>query len=242
MRRMESENHRALWEKKRVLRAVYEDYYDEIIRRCHAGPILEIGAGVGNLKERVGDLLSVDIVHSDWTDVVADAQALPFATCSFANVIAVDVLHHVAKPLSMLRECTRVLENNGSLIILEPAVTPVSWSFYKFLHPERLDLSVDPLKDAPLSDPRDPDDANQALATLLVTRYAERLEHACRGLEIVERRWLSLLVYPLSGGFRPWSMIPAIAAPALLRIDRCLSPLLGRWFGFRLLIVLRKVV
>ncbi len=241
MSRIEVENHRALWEKKPVLRAVYEDYYSEITRRCRPGPTLEIGAGVGNLKEHVRDLLSVDIVSSDWTDVVADAQALPFEACAFSNVIAVDVAHHVARPLWMLRECARVLAAGGLLLLLEPAITPLSWPFYKFLHPERLDLSVNPFDDSPLSDPRNPDDANQAVATLIVSRYADRLPHACPDLEIIERQWMSLVVYPLSGGFRPWSLIPAFATPALLRVDRSLEALLGRLCGFRLLIVLRKV-
>ena len=59
-----------------------------------AGPglTIEIGGGIGNLKQRLADVITTDIQSAPWLDCVADAQQLPFAADSAANIVMVDVL------------------------------------------------------------------------------------------------------------------------------------------------------
>jgi hypothetical protein len=45
---------------------------------------------------------------------------------------------------------------------------------------------------------------------------------------------------PLTGGFRSWSLLPAFAAAPPLKLERLLSPLPGRWFGFPLLVAMQN--
>ena len=52
--------------------------------------------------------------------------------------------------------------------------------------------------------------------------------------------WLSVFVFPLSGGYQSWSLIPESLAPTLLAIDNALSPNLGRLLGYRLHVVLER--
>ena len=241
MTRIEREDHRAIWERKPALRKVYKDYYDRILAQCRQGSTLEIGSGIGNLKDYCPQLTSVDIVTGESVDVVSDAQALPFAGGSFSNIVAVDTLHHVACPFHMLRESARVLRPGGRLLLLEPGVTIGSWFFYRFLHPERVDFDVNPLAEESLSDGRDPDDANQAVATLLTGKYRDQLSHVCPQLRLVSHHWLSLFVYPLSGGFRPWSLVPNALVDSSLKLDSRLAPLLGRLLGFRLFMIIDRI-
>ncbi len=229
---------RQTWEDKPVLRAIYRDYYRRIVERCRPGRTLEVGGGSGNLKTMLPDVVSSDIVDLPWLDVTADAQALPFTDASFANIVAVDVLHHIERPVRFLREAARVLSSGGRLILLEPAITTLSHPFYHRFHPEPVDMAADPLADGPLSPDRDPFDANQAIASLLVRRHADALRQTVPDLSLAEARYLSLLAYPLSGGFRPWSLIPAGLVPAALWLERGLEPIVGRLMGFRLLLVL----
>lgn len=60
-------------------------------------------------------------------------------------------------------------------------------------------------------------------------------------MRLVRADWLSLFAYPLSGGFRPWCLLPRRSIKALLRIERRLAPVLGRFMAFRLFIVFEKV-
>ena len=101
-------------------------------------------------------------------------------------------------------------------------------------------MAADPLADGPLSPDRDPFDANQAIASLLVGRHADALSAAVPEVTLSESRHLSLLAYPMSGGFRPWSLIPSALVPAALWLERGLEPALGRFMGFRLLLVLDR--
>ncbi|MCB9947065.1 MAG: class I SAM-dependent methyltransferase [Rhodospirillaceae bacterium] len=231
---------RQTWDEKPVLRAIYGDYYRRIVAACRPGRTLEVGGGSGNLKALLPDVVSSDIVVLPWLDVAADAQALPFAPAVFANIVAVDVLHHIERPVRFLREAERLLQPGGRLVLLEPAITPLSHPFYHRFHPEPVDMAADPLADGPLSPDRDPFDANQAVASLLVRRHAAALAEAVPGLRLSQARYLSLLAYPLSGGFRPWSLIPAALVPAALWVERGLEPVLGRLMGFRLLLVLDR--
>ncbi len=77
-----------MWRAKPALRAVYEDYYRRMAHWRQPGPTVEVGAGSGNLRERLPDVIATDIVPCAWIDAVVDAEALPFAGGSLANVVS----------------------------------------------------------------------------------------------------------------------------------------------------------
>jgi SAM-dependent methyltransferase len=229
-----------LWKQKPVLRAIYEDFYHRVIAACRPGRSLEIGGGSGNLKEYFSDVVSTDLVPSPWLDAAADAEALPFLGGSFVNLVAVDVLHHLEHPLKFLAEAERVLKPGGRLILLEPAITPVSWVVYRLFHPEPVKMAVDPLADGPSSAFRKPFDANQAIPTLLFGTYRARLQQMFPALRLIHFERLSFLAYPLSGGFRAWCLIPMTGVRALLKVERHLARFIGWLAAFRLFVVIEK--
>jgi SAM-dependent methyltransferase len=231
--------HREAWARKPALRAVYLDIYRRIADRCVRGPVVEIGAGPGLLKTALPESISVDIQPFAWIDVVADAHALPLRDGAVATLILFDALHHLARPARFFAEAERALRPGGRIVIVEPAVTPVSSVMYRLFHHERVEMAVDPLGDAALSS-SDPDDSNQAIATLLFGRDYPRFSRMFPNLKLAEKSFLSLLAYPLTGGFQPWSLLPAALAQPLLRVESALLPLLGPAAGFRLFVVLEK--
>jgi SAM-dependent methyltransferase len=232
--------YRAVWERKPALRAVYTDIYRRILAAAAPGTILEVGGGSGNFKAIAPGAVSSDILFAPWLDIVCDAQRLPFPDGSFSNVVMFDVLHHIEHPVRALREACRVLRKGGRLILCEPAITPVSGLFYRLFHAEPVDMSADPLTDGSISVARDPYDSNQAIPTLLVGRFRERLVRIMPDFPLQRVEWFSFLAYPLSGGFQPWSLVPAVAAGPLLRLEWSLRRVIGRLAAFRLLAVYEK--
>jgi SAM-dependent methyltransferase len=117
------QDYRTVWDRKPVLRLVYNDFYERIADACASGMTIEIGGGIGNLKQRLNDVVATDIQFESGLDCVADAQYLPFATGIAANIVMVDVLHHIEFPIVFFREVERVLRSDGRLIMVEPAIT-----------------------------------------------------------------------------------------------------------------------
>jgi SAM-dependent methyltransferase len=233
-------DHRGVWERKPVLRLIYDDFYDRIAAACRRGRTIEIGGGIGNLKRRLTDVVATDIQSAPWLDCVADAQRLPFAEACAANIVMVDVLHHLEFPLVFFREAGRVLRPGGRVLMVEPAITWGSTAFYRLFHHEPVRTSADVLADGSPDPRRDPYDSNQAIPTLIATRDRERFHHLVPTLRIAGVQWFALAAYPLSGGFQPWSLIGEGAARRLLRIERAIEPVLGRFTGFRMLLTVEK--
>jgi SAM-dependent methyltransferase len=204
---------------------------------CVPGPTLEIGGGSGVFKAFAPGTVTTDVLPGPWLDLVADAQRLPFADASFANLVMFDVLHHIESPSHFFTEAARILRPGGRLVMVEPAITPVSWPFYRFIHDEAVDLAADPLSAREPSAGRDPFTANQAIPTLLMGRHRARLAAAFPALKLRRCDWLSLFAYPLSGGFKPWSAIPRALVAPVLWLEDLLAPLVGRLAGFRMMIV-----
>jgi SAM-dependent methyltransferase len=232
--------YRAVWNRKPALRAVYREHYRLMMSWSRRGRTVEVGSGAGNLKDSMPGVLSSDIVPAEWLDVMLDAQTLPFATGSLANVLGVDVLHHIEYPRRFLIEAQRVLEPGGRVVVVEPAITPVSWLTFKLGHPEPVRLRVDPLVDGLPNPQKHPFESNQAIPTLLAGRHRGRIEREVPGLRLVHRQLLSPFAYPLSGGFRSWCLIPPRIVEPVLRLENRLAPTLGPLMAFRLLLVFEK--
>jgi SAM-dependent methyltransferase len=229
-----------VWDRKPVLRAFYQDYYDRLASECRPGTTIEIGGGIGNLKQRLGDVIATDIQFAPWLDCVADAQRLPFASGAAANIVMVDVLHHLEFPAVFFREAARVLRPGGRVLMVEPAITFGSTLFYRLFHHEPVRTSADALADGTPDPRRDPYDSNQAIPTLLVTRERDRFHARFPQLHIARVVWFGFAAYPLSGGFKSWSLLTAGMARQLLRFERALEPLVGRLAAVRLMIVIEK--
>ena len=229
-----------VWDRKPVLRAVYQDFYDRLAPECRPGTTIEIGGGIGNLKQRLGDVVTTDVQFAPWLDCVADAQRLPFAAGAAANIVMVDVLHHLEFPAVFFRDAARVLRPGGRVLMVEPAITYGSTLFYRLFHHEPVRTSAEALAEGTPDPRRDPYDSNQAIPTLLVTRERERFHARFPELRIARVVWFGLAAYPLSGGFKPWSLLTAGMARHLLRFERAFEPLIGRFAAFRMMIIIEK--
>jgi hypothetical protein len=124
---------------------------------------------------------------------------------------------------------------------MDPYISWVSWPVYRYLHPEPVDLTQDPLR---LTTPRSgrlPFDSNQGMATILFEKELARFQTRYPGLAVRHIKRLAFFAYPLSGGFEHSSMIPRSLVAPTLRLERKLG-WLAQFLAFRLFVVLEHRV
>jgi len=228
------------WSSRPLLRRLYGEWFELIAASLSAveGPTIELGSGFAPLKHRLPGIVTTDVEPTPWADAVADAHALPYADASLANIVAVDVIHHLAEPARFLDEARRTLRPGGRVVAVEPYTSPFSALTYRLFHHEHTDLRVDPFG----ADPRlaaEAMEGNQALPTLLFFRRADELERRWPELRIVDRRRFSILLYPLSGGFSRPPLVPDGLYKPLRALETLLEPA-APLFASRCLVVLQR--
>ncbi len=132
------------WNERPLVRRQYGEWYQAIVDSLAdvPGPTVELGSGIGKLKDFKPDAVTTDVEVTPWADVVVDAEALPYADGEVANLVLLDVFHHLADPARFLDEARRVLSRGGRVVIVDPYCSPFSTPIYKRFHHERTDLSV----------------------------------------------------------------------------------------------------
>ncbi len=233
--------HETAWREKGLLRRVYLGWYHEIQRRLSSipGPTIELGSGIGRLKEVVPDAVLTDVERTPYADAVADAEKLPFTDGSVANLVLVDVFHHLAQPARFLGEAQRVLAPGGRVVLLEPYCSPLSRLVYEHLHEEELNFGAPALGGDDGMVAKSPWTANIALPTLVFFRRISEVGQRFPELVVCERRRLTLLAWPLSGGYSRRPLAPGFMYRPLELFERLLAPLLPI-AAFRCLVVLER--
>jgi SAM-dependent methyltransferase len=229
--------HRAAWQARPELRAVYHDWFDRLLAAVAARrPVVEVGSGPGFFKERAPSLIATDVVPGLSVDVRCDADVLPFRTESLGAIVMVDTLHHLPRPLDFLSEAARVLKPGGRLAMVEPWITPPSWVLYRYFHHEECRLGVDVARPFG-SDPKAALDGNAAIPYLLLAG----LRATGLPLHLVKAEPFVGLPYLATFGFKVGRPLPALFERLARTGEAALRPL-ARWLATRIFIVLEKPV
>jgi len=232
-------DHESAWRERGLLRRVYGGWHREIAARLAVVPgvTVELGSGIGQLKEVVPGLVTSDVERTAWADQVIDAEHLPFDDGTVANVVLVDVFHHLVRPSAFLDEAQRVLAPGGRVVMLEPYCSPLSTIAYRRFHHEDLDFTGTGLEENPAI--AAPLDANIARPTLAFFRHADEVGRRWPDLAIAERTLTSLFLYILTGGLSRRPLAPAASYRPLHAVEKALAVLLPL-AAFRCLIVLER--
>jgi len=192
--------YRNVWERKEILRSLYEGWYRLIEEQLSPGFVLEIGGGTGNLREWMGQrrrIISLDLLAGKNLNLRADAHQLPFKNESVPNIVLIDVLHHLERPYEFIDSVARVLKPNGRLILLEPYVSVWGYFIYKFVHHENVDFGWENKK----PHGKKAWEGNAAIPQIVFQSHLP--------LKQISLRYLDFLAYPLSGGFSYRSLLPS---------------------------------
>jgi SAM-dependent methyltransferase len=220
--------HRAAWHAKPELAPIYEAWFDRMLAAIPPNErVLEVGAGAGFLaahaREMRPDLAWIAsdylLVHDN--DLVADAMRLPFDDGTVGAVAGFDVLHHLAQPAAFLREAARVLRPAGTLILVEPWLSPLAYPLYALFHHEVCHPWVDPWRPfgTDASAAKAALEGNSAVPWKLL-RVANGRAWSDLGLLPPEVERLNGFAYLLSLGFHARSLLPSALLWPLLWFDR----------------------
>jgi SAM-dependent methyltransferase len=127
------------WNRKPLLQILYGDFYRLIARNLSSLPdrkVVELGSGLGNIKEFIPECLRTDLFPNPWIDQVENAYLLSFDDDSVSDLVLTDVFHHLKYPGAALKEFHRVLRKGGRVIMLEPAVSLLGLVVYGMMHSE----------------------------------------------------------------------------------------------------------
>jgi SAM-dependent methyltransferase len=229
------------WEAKPVLREIYRDFHRLLARYLSSvpGETVEIGSGIGNIKEVIPHCVRTDIFPNPWIDRQENIYRLSMADSSVANLILFDVFHHLEYPLDALDECRRVLNVGGRLLVFDHAMSAAGFLFSKFVHHERVGFAREyKLRSEDSSSLHSPHYyADHANAWRILDREFDQLLLPAWSkvgvLKLPAVKWL------LSGGYRGPSMITAGNKQVLEYLERVISRL-PIVFALRLLIVLER--
>lgn len=232
----------AIWTRKPLLQEIYRGFYRRIAAHLDPGlpgPVVELGSGMGSIKEVIPQCIITDLFPNPWLDRRENAYRLSFADGSVAHLVLFDVWHHLRYPGTALHEFHRVLAPGGRLILFEPAASWLGWLVYHVFHHEPVGLR-DPITwEAPAN--FSADDAGYYAAQGSATRlfwWGEARDRLA-GWRLREVRPLTSFAYLATGGFSG----PQVGGRTVSKLLHQLDYVAGwfpRAFAARLLIVLEK--
>ena len=230
------------WKRKPVLRDIYRGFHQQIAQQVSPdlrGEIIEIGSGIGSLRDVIPTCTRTDAYPSPFIDRVENAYALSCADRSVSHLILFDVFHHLKYPGTAMDEFGRVLVERGRLILFDACLSLLGLAVYGLFHPEPVGLFRPIVWRAPDGRPPGPEDYYAAQGN--ATRLFGRKKHApwLEGWTLVTMQRLSALSYVASGGYSGPQLYPDRWLPGLRKVDRFLDRF-PSLFATRLLVVLEK--
>jgi SAM-dependent methyltransferase len=198
--------------------------------------VLELGSGAGFLQEYLPGLIRSEVFACQGINLVLDGRDMPFAAGSLRAVVMTDVLHHIPDVRRFLISAGEAVREGGTLVMIEPWVTPWSRFVYTRLHHEPFVPGSERWEFAtsgPLSG------ANGALPWIVFERDRSVFDRDFPQWRVQEVRPSMPLRYLLSGGVSLRSLMPGWTFGAWRRTEQALEPAMGQLAMFATIVLQR---
>lgn len=207
-------------------RELYRDQFKEF-PSPEALSILEIGSGTSPLKQFHSNIVTSDILHLDYLDLVFDCHEIDKLDAvkdkSLDLITLTNVLHHLKSPIAFLNCAAGKLKPGGKVIATEPFFSVLSTAIFKYLHHEPVDFRI---SEPELGEVQGPlASANIALPWLIFFRKREWLERLNEKYDLgsLSVRPFTALAYMVTGGISHKLPIPHFLYRAFFPIDLAFS-------------------
>ncbi|RPH59180.1 MAG: class I SAM-dependent methyltransferase [Chloroflexi bacterium] len=202
--------------------------------------VVDLGSGIGNIKDVIPDCLRTDLFPNPWIDQVENAYALSFADGTVSDLVLFDVFHHLRYPGTALREFERVLRPGGRVLIFDPFISLLGLIVYGLLHQEPIGWRdyIDWFAPKGWSAQNSDYYAAQGNTTRI---FFGRLDPALlKSWKVETRQRFAAFSHIASGGYSGPQLYPESAYPFMRSVDRFLDQI-PPLFATRTLVVLEKV-
>jgi SAM-dependent methyltransferase len=233
----------AYWDAKPLLQRIYHDFHKKIAHAAlpeSAGITVELGSGIGNIKEVIPHCLRTDLFPNPWLDQVENAYSLSFKNDSVANVILFDVFHHLQYPGKAFEEFYRVLIPGGRVLIFDPCLSLLGLLVYGLAHHEPIGIWRKISWRAPDNWTPIDDSYYAAQGNAYRIFWGTQVQQNLPKWKVLSRARFSAISYVCSGGYSKPQLYPDSAYGIMRGIDTLLD-YLPQIFATRLLVVLEKV-
>jgi SAM-dependent methyltransferase len=218
---------------KPFLKKIYKEWHNAVADCVPLGdgPVLEIGAGAGDMTSYIDDLVKSEIFPCPNIDIVLNGCKLPFADEFFRGIVLVNVLHHIPDCRAFFMEAERCVQPNGVLVMIEPWVSSWSRRIYS-RHHEPFDPDATTWEfpsTGPLSG------TNQALPWIVFERDRDRFEKEYPSWRIEKVELGMPFRYLISGGMTWRSLMPNWTFTAWKNFELLLNPVMDKLAMFALI-------
>jgi len=232
------------WRRKPILRTIYRGFHEEIARHLSAldSPlVVELGSGIGNIKEVIPHALRTDLFPNPWLDQTENAYKLSFGDETVSDLILFDVFHHLRYPGTALREFRRVLRSGGRVLVFDPFISLLGLVVYGLMHHEPINWRQEIEWSAP--EGWNPEQVDYYAAQGNATRifFSRITPTLFKDWTIVTRKRYSAFSYVASGGYSGPQLYPDRFYPQMRSVDAALDKI-PALFATRILAVLEKPV
>lgn len=236
------ERSRSKWARSPGVRAFYGEVFTSMMGATVPGDTLELGSGIGGIKDFYPEVCTSDVEKTPYVDLALSCYAIEESGREWDNLIALDVLHHLTRPLAFLESAASVLRPSGRIVLVEPAATAMGLIFYRLFHHE-------PIAPGRLNPPfefdADTDEgefANMGMAVALfgIHRATTMGILGEAGIELRIVQFRDLVAYPLTGGFSRPQLLPTGLLRVLFKLEKMAPQFLLKRLGIRIMIVFGK--
>jgi SAM-dependent methyltransferase len=238
----EIQRNRRVWQKKAILRRVYGQFYERIAGELSTdvpGLTVELGSGIGAVKEFIPNCVTTDIFPNPWLDRTENAYKLNFPDKAVANLVILDVLHHLEYPGSAFQEFHRVLADEGRIIIFEPAMGFLGRLVFGLFHREPIacgdEINWVMRAEKPINELRYFAAQGNAWRLFREREKPQLFDH----WQVKSITYFHSLAYLASGGFSSAKFLPDYVLRVLLQTERPLR-VFTSLLATRMLVVLTK--
>ncbi|MDP3979921.1 MAG: methyltransferase domain-containing protein [Chlamydiota bacterium] len=228
--------------KKPLLSKIYSSFYQLIAQSLYRntnGHIVELGSGIGNIKDVIPECLCTDIFLHAGVDQIENVYQLSFQDESVSNLVLFDVFHHLRYPGTALHEWQRVLTRSGRIIMVEPCLSLLGLLVYGVFHSESLGLNMPIEWFTPLDWRPDEIDYYASQANAYRIFVQKKYWDSLMGWRVISVKKMSAISYVASGGYSKPQFYPSMMLPVMKLIDR-VCDLFPSVFATRMIIVLEK--
>ncbi len=221
-----------------ALGTLYKEWYELILHQLSdtVGMNLELGCGASFIDKIIKNIIKSDVFLNQNTDLRIDAMEVGLKyENKIANLILVNVFHHISNPELFLRSAEKSLLTGGRIIMVEPSHNIWSRFVYKLVGHEKFDPeqvnwgfeSNDPLLDS-----------NQALSWIIFKRDYKKFKKLFPKFSLVKKKSMMPLSYLLSGGHSYNTKVGKIFIKIIRKLERTFF---DSQFGIFELICIEKI-